>query len=43
VDFYCGLARSDFGGNLLIQHSGDDFSHNLLPRECATESNQGPC
>jgi hypothetical protein len=30
VDFYCGLARSDFGGNLLIQHSGDDESHNLL-------------
>ena len=30
VDFYCCFARSDFGGNLLIEHSGDDESHNLL-------------
>src|SRR5580700_2109408 len=29
VDFYCGLAGSDFGRNLLIEHSGDHKSHNL--------------
>ena len=33
VDFYCGLAGSDFVGNLLIEHSGDHESHDLsFPR-----------
>ena len=29
VDFYCGLAGSDFVGDLLIEHSADYESHNL--------------
>ena len=29
VDFYRGLAGSDFVGNQLIEHSGDYESHNL--------------
>src|SRR4029077_14430784 len=29
VDFYTGLPGSDFGRNLLIEHSGDHKSHNL--------------
>ncbi len=33
MDFYCGLAGADFGGNVLVKHAGDDEGHHL-PLSC---------